>query len=109
MARQKKSVLAILFAQVTDKETETENLAKKSASFDLKRAKKQIKMANNVIDFAQEKMNKSSVADLGQICTISKMRIITPTKAKDYLAGECLSASAMIAIQEKIQLLFFQN
>lgn len=50
-------------------------------------------------------MYDETIADVGQICTISKMRIITPTKAKDYLAGECLSASAMIAIQEKIQLL----
>ena len=54
-------------------------------------------------------MYDKTIADVGQMCTISKMRIITPTKAKDYLAGEYLSSSAMTAIQEKIQLLFFQN
>ncbi len=54
-------------------------------------------------------MYDETIADVGQMCTISKMRIITPTKARDYLAGECLSASAMTAIQDKIQLLFFEN
>ena len=52
-------------------------------------------------------MYDETIADVGQMCTISKMRIITPTKAKDYLTGECLSASAMIAIQEKVRHLFF--
>ncbi len=54
-------------------------------------------------------MYDETIADVGQMCTISKMRIITPTKARDYLAGECLSASAMTSIQDKIQLLFFEN
>ena len=54
-------------------------------------------------------MYDETIADVGQMCTISKMRIITPTKARDYLTGECLSSLAMTAIQDKIQLLFFEN
>lgn len=86
---------------------EKENLSKESVSFDPKRAKKQIKIINNVIDFAQEKMNKSSVADLGQICTISKIRIVHPTKTRDPLSGICLSDESMRRIEDKLHFLFF--
>ena len=54
-------------------------------------------------------MNKSSVADLGQICTISKIRIVHPTKTRDPLSGICLSDESMRRIEDKLHFLFFVN
>lgn len=88
---------------------EKEKLTKKSVPFDPKRVKKQIKLANSIIDFAKDKMNRSSVADLGQICTVSKIRIVHPTKTSDPLTGICLSEESMKLIEDKLHFLFFAN
>lgn len=88
---------------------EKENLAKGPAPSELKRIEKQLKLIGDIIDFTQEKMNRSSVADLGQICTISKIRIVHPTKNRDPLAGIRLSKDSMDRIEDKLQFLFFLN
>lgn len=51
-------------------------------------------------------INRESVADAGQICTISKMRIMRPIKNKDMMAGICLSEKSMKQIEDKIRTLF---
>ncbi len=69
--------------------------------------KRQIVQAKNIYDFAQNKLNHESIADVGQICTISKMRIVHPTKKNDVLAGVCLSDESLARIETKIKDLFF--
>lgn len=88
---------------------EREKLQQSATPDDIKRVKKQLNIANSVIDFAEEKMNKSSVADLGQISTISKIRIVHPTKTRDPLSGICLSDESMRRIEDKLHFLFFSN
>lgn len=88
---------------------EREKLQQSTTPYDIKRVKKQLDIADSVIDFAEEKMNKSSVADLGQICTISKIRIVHPTKTRDPLSGICLSDESMRRIEDKLHFLFFSN
>lgn len=88
---------------------EREKLQQSTTPDDIKRVKKQLDIADSVIDFAEEKMNKSSVADLGQISTISKIRIVHPTKTRDPLSGICLSDESMRRIEDKLHFLFFSN
>ena len=88
---------------------EREKLQQSTTPDDIKRVKKQLDIADSVIDFAEDKMNKSRVADLGQICTISKIRIVHPTKTRDPLSGICLSDESMRRIEDKLHFLFFSN
>lgn len=71
---------------------------------DIKRC---VKQARAIIEFAENKMNHESIADVGQICTISKMRIVHPIKKGDVLTSVCLSSQSMARIEEKIRTLFF--
>lgn len=52
------------------------------------------------------RMKQGSVALIGQITTISKMRIYDPQKSKDVLYGISLSEENMIKINEKIKELY---
>lgn len=52
------------------------------------------------------RMKQGSVALLGQITTISKMRIYDPQKSKDVLYGISLSEDNMVKINEKIKELY---
>ena len=68
---------------------------------------RQLLQAKDTIDFAQNKLNHESVADVGQICTISKIRIVHPVKKTDVLTNICLSPESMYKIEEKLHHLFF--
>ena len=58
----------------------------------------------------RDRMKSGSIAKVGQITTISKIRIIDPKKTLDVLSGIRLSEDAMSAINTKIQELFlFSN
>ena len=54
-----------------------------------------------LIAFA-EKMNKGSIVDTHQIVTVSKQRIITPTKRNDHLYGICIPPDIMSKICKMI-------
>lgn len=55
------------------------------------------------------RMKQGSIALMGQITTISKMRIYIPKKSTDILYGVSLSADAMEKINEKIKKLFIKS
>ena len=54
-----------------------------------------------LITFA-EKMNKGSIVDTHQIVTVSKQRIITPTKRNDHLYDICIPPDIMSDICKMI-------
>jgi uncharacterized protein YifN (PemK superfamily) len=72
-------------------------------------SKHRLNHAQQIHDFADKKLNHESVADIGQICTISKIRIVHPLKKHDVLTGVCLSPSAMQRIEQKLHQLFFSD
>jgi len=55
-----------------------------------------------LIAFA-EKMNKGSIVDTHQVITVSKQRIITPTKRSDHLYDICIPSDIMSKICRMIQ------
>ena len=69
-------------------------------------SKRKLDHAQQIRLFAEEKLNHQSIADVGQICTVSKIRIVHPTKKWDVLTNVCLSAGTMNRIEEKIKYLF---
>lgn len=78
-------------------------------SREIEKLRKQLTNAQKAYDFAKNRLNHNSIADIGQICTISKIRILHPTKKYDALTDVCLSSEAMQHIQERIQYLFFDK
>lgn len=69
---------------------------------DMKRNKR---IALNVLDYT-ENLKNESVADIGQITTISKQRINHPCKNKDVLAGVIIPEELMNEIDNKIKKLY---
>lgn len=69
---------------------------------ELKRNKR---IAFNILEYTQ-KLKDESVADVGQIITISKQRINHPCKNKDILAGVILPEELMYEIEKKILKLY---
>ena len=51
-------------------------------------------------------MKKGSIALLSQITSVSKMRIIKPTRTTDALSGIRLSDDSLNAIDERIKKLY---
>ncbi len=71
----------------------------------IKALSKKISDANNVrTDIF--KLKEGSIADLGQIITISKIRIINPCNASDSLKGISLKEKDMDVISKKIKYLY---
>ena len=71
-------------------------------------AKRQLAHAQAIEKFAK-KLNHESIADVGQICTISKIRIVHPLNKRDVLFDVCLSDDAMKRIEKQVKYLFFSK
>ena len=76
---------------------------------ELARSKRLLEHAQRIREFADNKLNHESIADVGQICTVSKIRIMHPTKKQDVLYDVLLSDGTMSKIEEKIRQLYFSN
>jgi len=79
------------------------------AAKELAKSKRVLDHAQHIREFADNKLNHESVADVGQICTISKIRIVHPTQKSDVLHDILLSLDTMSRIEEKIEHLYFSN
>lgn len=69
--------------------------------------KRNKRIAQNILDYTQ-KLKSESVADVGQITTISKQRINHPCKPKDVLTGVILPDNVMEEIENKIKKLYLK-
>lgn len=69
--------------------------------------KRNKRIAQNILDYT-EKLKSESVADVGQIVTISKQRINHPCKSKDILTGVILPDEVMQEIENKIKKLYLK-
>ena len=67
--------------------------------------KRNKRIATNVLEYTK-KLKTESVADIGQITTISKQRINHPCKTKDVLAGVIIPNDLMLEIENKIKKLY---
>lgn len=61
-----------------------------------------------ILEFS-DALSESSVADIGQITTISKIRIIHPTKNRHVLAGVTLPPDVMARINNKVKELYLSD
>lgn len=73
-----------------------------------KKKLKLIRIANATMTYAQ-KLNKESVADIGQIITVSKQRIITPCHSKEPLANIILPKELMSLIDARLTKLYIDK
>lgn len=71
----------------------------------LKILKRELRVAQNVVLFI-ERLNKESVADIGQVTTISKQRISLPCKKQDVLADVIVPREIMKTIDDKLNFLY---
>ena len=67
--------------------------------------KRNKRIAQNILNYTQ-KLKTESVADVGQITTISKQRINHPCKSQDLLTGVILPNEVMLEIENKIKKLY---
>ena len=67
--------------------------------------KRKIRIARNIVEYTK-KLKKESVADLGQITTISKQRINMPCKANDILTNIIVPNELMSEIDKKMNYLY---
>lgn len=67
--------------------------------------KRKLRIARNILDYTK-KLSKESVADIGQITTISKQRINMPQKADDILANIIIPNELLAEIDKKINYLY---
>ncbi len=56
-----------------------------------------------------EKLKSESIANVGQVLTISKQRIMHPCKTNDILAGIILSNELMELIDERLKKIYIGN
>lgn len=71
----------------------------------LERIEKEIPLMQNKLSKALE-LNKGSIADINQITTISKLRILNPRRKEDTLSNVILDPKYMDEINNKIKELF---
>lgn len=67
--------------------------------------KRNMRIAENILTYTQ-KLKNESIADTGQIITISKQRINHPCKSSDVLANVILPENYLKAIEEKLKKLY---
>lgn len=67
-----------------------------------------MRIANAAMTYAQ-KLNKESVADIGQIITVSKQRIITSCHSKEPLANIILPKGLMSLIDARLTKLYIDK
>lgn len=68
--------------------------------------KRRSTLAQNILEFSN-KLKNGSIADIGQITTISKQRIIQPCKKDDILTDIIINSEDMQLIEDKIKHLYF--
>ena len=68
----------------------------------LSRLKRNRRIADNILLYVQ-KLNNESVADIGQIITISKQRIKHPCKTSDVLTGVIIDENTMLELSKQIE------
>ena len=66
------------------------------------------RMAREILEYA-EKLKDESIADVGQITTISKQRINHPCKSKDILTNVIIPKELMTHIENKIKKLYISD
>lgn len=71
----------------------------------LEKIEKEIPLMQNKLSKALE-LNKGSIADINQITTISKLRILNPRRKEDTLSNIILDSKYMDQINNKIKELF---
>lgn len=71
----------------------------------LKILKRDLRMAKNVVLFI-DRLNKESVADIGQVVTVSKQRISMPCKKQDTLTDVIVPKEIMKIIDDKLNFLY---
>lgn len=71
----------------------------------LEKIEKEIPLMQNKLSKALE-LNKGSIADINQITTISKLRILNPRRKEDTLSNVILDSKYMDQINNKIKELF---
>ena len=71
----------------------------------IERIEKEVPLMENKLSKALE-LNKGSVADINQITTISKLRILNPRRKEDTLSNVILDSKYMDQINNKIKELF---
>lgn len=84
------------------------NISNHSLKLEKQKLKKRHKLAEDVIKYSK-KLKDGSIADIGQITTISKQRIMQPCKSGDVLANIHIDLEDLIAIENKIRYLFFTS
>ena len=66
------------------------------------RLKRNRRIADSILDYAKQ-LNNESIADMGQIITISKQRIKHPCKPHDVLTGVILDEETLNSISEELK------
>lgn len=86
------------------KESDSEYNPKQNLEIQRKfmRLKRNRRIADSILSYAQ-KLNNESVADIGQIITISKQRIKHPCKPHDVLTGVIIDQETMNSISEQLK------
>lgn len=100
LVRNKYEMIKVAVALTSGEPVNEEEVGKRIS--DMKRNKR---IALNVLDYT-ENLKNESVADIGQITTISKQRINHPCKNKDVLAGVIIPQELMNEIDNKIKKLY---
>lgn len=85
--------------------SEISDLELNALSDKIKLLKRKIRVARNIIEYTK-KLSKESVADLGQITTISKQRINMPCKSNDILTNIIVPTELMSEIDKKMKYLY---
>lgn len=71
--------------------------------------KRLLYISKKTLRYSQKMNMKESVADTGQLITISKQRIITPIRISEPLAGIILPPELMWVIEQKLNALYLDN
>ena len=91
---------------ITNKFTSNEIKSNKILKSKLKILQKQHNDANAILTYLNN-LKSESLADIGQITTISKQRIKNPVRNDDTLANVIIPDNLMKMLEEKIQFLYF--
>ena len=91
---------------ITNKYTSNEIKSNKILKSKLKILQKQHNDANAILTYLNN-LKSESLADIGQITTISKQRIMNPVRNDDALANVIIPDNLMKILEEKIQFLYF--
>ena len=92
--------------KITNKYTSNEIKSNKILKSKLKILQKQHNDANAILTYLNN-LKSESLADIGQITTISKQRIKNPVRNDDPLANVIIPNNLMKMLEEKIQFLYF--